>query len=181
MEDFARIFAKLPDVCRVCFSENQSDLYHIDDVYVKPTSIEHMNSFRAILAVFVNDEFESHRELIPTSICADCTARAQSAFQFIEQCQRSDMRLEECFKSIGSEKTLQIEPDVPIISQQLSHEQCKTQEIRTSVHVTQSHLNNSRQTCVKKRSEIQGKKPQKSATKSRWYCDTCDKSFSQPQ
>ncbi|XP_050067396.1 zinc finger protein 431-like [Anopheles maculipalpis] len=185
--DFERIFAKLPDVCRVCFSEDSDskvDLYHIDDVYVKPTSVEHMSSFRAILAVFVNDEFESHGELIPTSICADCSARAQSAFQFVEQCQRSDQLLEQYFKSVEEDKILQIKSDDSLIAEELSHEQCQAQEGRTSLHVTQTYLSSSEQKRVKKKAEIQGKKSPKGPTKSnnnRWYCDTCDKSFSQPQ
>uniref|UniRef100_A0A182WQM9 Protein krueppel n=1 Tax=Anopheles minimus TaxID=112268 RepID=A0A182WQM9_9DIPT len=180
--DFEKKFVKLPDVCRVCFSEDsdgQTDLYHIDDVYVKPNSAEHINSFRDILGIFVNDEFETHNELIPTSICANCTSRAQNAYQFVEQCQQSDKLLEQYFKSISTTKVHETGTELPI-SEQFSPEADKKVDIVNDEPETNVECDREKSVEL---AVIESQKLQwKTETKGkRWFCDSCPKSFSQPQ
>uniref|UniRef100_A0A182XJV9 ZAD domain-containing protein n=1 Tax=Anopheles quadriannulatus TaxID=34691 RepID=A0A182XJV9_ANOQN len=82
------VAAKLPDVCRVCLldeTDGRTELYTIDDVYVQPNSLESCNE-----------------SLLPKHICTKCVTRAQEAYQFIEQCQRADKLLEQCFESLHS-------------------------------------------------------------------------------
>ncbi|XP_052889677.1 zinc finger protein 271-like [Anopheles moucheti] len=183
-KDLEKRLAKLPDVCRVCFSEesdSQTDLYHIDDVYVKPNSMEHVNSFRDILAIFVNDEFESHGELIPTSICANCTSRAQSAYEFVEQCQQSDKLLEQYFKSMSTAKTSKVRSK-PKRTEQFPQESCKEEDIVNVEEVTSTPFKGDGEKHPEPTS-IDGKNLElKTKLKdNRWSCDKCDKSFSQPQ
>uniref|UniRef100_A0A182LYT8 C2H2-type domain-containing protein n=1 Tax=Anopheles culicifacies TaxID=139723 RepID=A0A182LYT8_9DIPT len=158
--DIEKMFSKLPDVCRVCFSEDsdsQTDLYHIDDVYVKPNSLEHINSFRDILAIFVNDE---------------------SAYQFVEQCQQSDKLLEQYFQSISSSKVPKVGANVPI-SEEFSPEVDNEEDITNSEAVTKEFLESDEE---KHESSARHKLQCKPTMKgNRWFCDRCPKSFSQPQ
>ncbi|XP_049295599.1 oocyte zinc finger protein XlCOF19-like [Anopheles funestus] len=177
--DIEKVFAKFPYVCRVCFvedSDSQADLYHIDDVYVKPTSAEHINSFRDILTIFVNDEFESHEELVPTSICDNCTSRAQSAYQFVEQCQQSDKLLEQYFKSINTTKAPKPETN------QTTFEQFPLEECNDN-NASVEHVTNTPLKCGKEKQNKPVVKSQLKMTSkaNRWCCDKCAKSFSQSQ
>ncbi|XP_053657775.1 zinc finger protein 267-like [Anopheles marshallii] len=183
-KDLEKMLAKLPDVCRVCFSEDsdsQTDLYHIDDLYVKPDSMKHVNSFRDILAIFVTDEFESHGELIPTSICANCTSRAQSAYEFVEQCQQSDKQLEQYFKSIRKTKTPKVRTE-PKQSERFAPASCTEEDIVNVEEVTSSPFKGDGEKHPQPTSN-DGKKSELNTKlqDNRWSCDKCDKSFSRPQ
>nr|XP_040236084.2 zinc finger protein 271-like [Anopheles coluzzii] len=173
------VAAKLPDVCRVCLldeTDGQTELYTIDDVYVQPNSVEHMNCFRDILSIFINDELESCNEsLLPKHICTKCVTRAQEAYQFIEQCQRADKLLEQCFESLHSKTKTNATVASPAKSPTAEGTVIKLEIANARPACDDAEDSNAEEM------EQPVSQPLMIQKGKRWYCDKCSKSFSQPQ
>uniref|UniRef100_A0A182QF16 Protein krueppel n=1 Tax=Anopheles farauti TaxID=69004 RepID=A0A182QF16_9DIPT len=181
--EIEQIATKLPDVCRVCLadgSDGQTDLYHIDDVYVTPGELESINSFRDIINIFVNDEINVNRKQLPTSICTQCASRAQDAYRFIDHCQRTEALLEAHFsqndeviavhdakRKSSTEEFIEVQdPLIPL--EENEETQNHQPDHRHPAQGEETQPNIVKRTKVKRDGD-------------RWACDKCDKTFTQAQ
>ncbi|XP_053679028.1 zinc finger protein 22-like [Anopheles nili] len=176
------------DYCRVCLtddSDGEKELYHIDDMYMKADRIsEQMYSFRDMLAVFVNDELETHGGCLPTSICVVCADRAQQAFEFIEQCQTTDKQLEEHFQKVSMSDVAGNHIKEEHSEKYANEDFVVCDEIAIVAKPTDAELNSEPEeqvvNSVRETAAKNNKRNLETKVKS-FKCDVCAKSFSQSQ
>ncbi|XP_052862734.1 zinc finger protein 878-like [Anopheles cruzii] len=180
-----KLHSKLPNVCRVCLSEDSlksdegsQELYPIKDILVQQTdrTDNNMHSFCDILSVFVNDELEdAHGDLVPRSVCLKCADMAQTAFQFVLHCRRADKLLGEHFngsKNSDPDDDGTIEKDTGSCEEKLEFDLLLSKSDTLELLDT-AEVEDGPQIEIIVRSETEQRK--------RLQCDKCEKTYSLPQ